>query len=398
MIMKKTIVFATQIGFAILNLFLIPILFIAAFISRLFPKTIDVGIGPIPMINNVIFKKALERKGFKVETFANSTYYITQEFDFIYTRDVNRIYYYLPTMLYIRSIFRYKCVYIYFNGCILGGKRFLDSIEPIILRMANVKVVVMPYGSDSQYFDNAKNKLMQHCLCLDYPAFFKNNQKKIRRNIERWTRWADIVLAHQDCIDYLPYWDKVRWSIFGTDTTKVYSEQKSNNGSAIRIFHAPNHRSIKGSNAVEKAVSVLKDEGYDIEYVYAHGISNTEVIKLIQTCDIIIDQLVMGAYSMFSIEAMACGKPVICYIRPDLKEFYEAVGAVERDELPLISATVLTIEDVLRKLLNNKSSWAELGKRSREYAVKYHSLDAVGSFFESINHELGVFAQSQVTD
>ena len=45
--------------------------------------------------------------------------------------------------------------------------------------------------------------------------------------------------------------------------------------------------------------------------------SNEEVIKLIQRADLVIDQLVIGWYAMFAIEAMSLGKPVICNLRSD---------------------------------------------------------------------------------
>lgn len=371
------------------NLLMLPILFLAAPVSKLLKKKYDIGIGPMPLINNIYFKKALEQKGYSVETFAEDIYYITSEFDFIYDKKHNKLLYYFPSFVFLRSLFCYKMVYIYFDGYILHGIPILRRVEPFLLKMAGIKIVVMPYGSDHQSFKNAKNLQTEHFLCQDYSNYYKLEQPRIEQDVVRWTRKSDIVLAHQDCVDYLPYWDEVRWSLFGIDTDQVVPIL-SEDHDTVRIFHAPNHRGIKGTDAVEKAIKNLKDKGYKIEYIYAHGVSNSEVISLIQKSDIVVDQLVLGAYSVFSMESMACGKPVVCHIRKDLNELYEASGAIEKGELPIIDATVFTIEEVLEELIKDPEKIKKIGVKSREYVVKYHSLNALGDFYDTINRRLGL--------
>ena len=87
---------------------------------------------------------------------------------------------------------------------------------------------------------------------------------------------------------------------------------------------------------------------------------------------------------------MASGKPVICYIRPDLQSLYENAGCIEAGELPFISAMPTTIKQVLKDLLDHPETWEAIGRRSRAYTEKYHSLEAVGSWFDSINREIGI--------
>ena len=64
-------------------LFFTPLLFIASILARyLGKKKIDIGLGPEPMINNVYHKKALQIYGYTAETFVDSIYFITSEFDY----------------------------------------------------------------------------------------------------------------------------------------------------------------------------------------------------------------------------------------------------------------------------------------------------------------------------
>ena len=192
-----------------------------------------------------------------------------------------------------------------------------------------------------------------------------------------------------DSVDYLHFWNRIRQCHFALDTGKiqpVYNPPKD----VIRILHAPNHKEIKGTKFIERAINELRDNGYQIEYIFKQGLPNDELIKLIQTADIVIDQLIMGWHGMFALEAMAAGKPTICYMREDLVSLYEDAECVGRGEIPLINAKPGTIKMVLQNMFENKEMWNEQGRKSRAYVEKYHSLNAVGDFFDEINRSIAV--------
>ena len=122
------------------NLVFFPVVVLGCLFGRCTSKKIDVGIGPLPLINNVYWKKALEKKGYRVETYVNSLYFITDEFDYIFNE--NKFYRFLPVMLFLRTIMRYKVVYIYFDGGPLQALPFYGELEPLLFKLANTKVVV----------------------------------------------------------------------------------------------------------------------------------------------------------------------------------------------------------------------------------------------------------------
>jgi glycosyltransferase involved in cell wall biosynthesis len=372
-----------------------PLLCIACLICRLLPRNIDIGIGPQPLINNVYWARALRRKNYSVETFVNKPYYITNEFDRIFSKGWRKIFYYVPALSFLRCIALYKCVYVYFNGgplyCIPG----IRLLEPYLFYLSGVKTVVMPYGSDSQILDLTPNKIMVNALCKDYPKFFQNNHSVIKRQVNAWCKSSDIVIGAMDSIDYLYFWNRIHHCHYAIDTdslTPVYPAPQ--NDVPIKILHAPNHKAIKGSEAVFRAVDQLKSEGYDIELIFLQGVPNSEFLKFVSQADIVIDQLIMGWYAMFALEAMSLGKPVVCYLRTDLVKTFEDIGCVEHEEIPLISATALNIVDVLREMLNHPEALTEHGLRGRAFVEKYHSLDAIGDFFDEINKSLSIFPQS----
>ena len=93
------------------------------------------------------------------------------------------------------------------------------------------------------------------------------------------------------------------------------------NGKKFRILHAPNHRNIKGSQFVIDAVTKLQKEGEEIELKLLEKVSNGKVLEEIERADLVIDQLVIGWYAMFTLESLSLGTPVICYLRKRLNRF-----------------------------------------------------------------------------
>ena len=58
------------------------------------------------------------------------------------------------------------------------------------------------------------------------------------------------------------------------------------------------------------------------------------------------------------------------------------------DELPVVSATPETVEDVLKELVENPARRRELGERGRRFALKYHSAAAGARRMDAIYREL----------
>ncbi len=134
----------------------------------------------------------------------------------------------------------------------------------------------------------------------------------------------------------------------------------------------------------------MKADGFDVELIILEQVSNEEIRKAMASVDIVADQLVIGWYAMFALEAMAMGKPVLCYLREDLESFYINAGLIDSGEIPIVKCNPSNVKSVIRSLVLDRERWAEIGARSREYAVRHHSTQAVGKIFDRINRSFGV--------
>jgi hypothetical protein len=261
--------------------------------------------------------------------------------------------------------------------------------------LAKVKVVMMAYGGDVQELSHSPNLLFKDAMARDYPNH-RLNRRRIAACIDLWTRWADHIIGGCEWVDYLYYWDTLTLAHFSiyVDRWRPSDEQVSHsaptNQRKLRILHAPNHRAIKGTQFFIDAVNELVAEGLDIELVILERAPNHKVREVMASVDIVADQLIIGWYAMFALEAMAMEKPVLCYLRSDLETLYIAAGLVGMNEIPIVRCSPFTVKEHIRELALHRDQLCDIGKRSREFVIKHHSTQAVGKVFDSIHRSIGV--------
>ncbi len=357
-----------------------------ALLSRVSTRRIDVGLGPEPLINNVYHARALQKVGRKAETFVHDVYYITRAFE--YRLKERPIAGKLPrplgaAWLFVRAVFRYRVLFLYVNGGPLYGTLLLKHLEPRLYKLAGVRTVVMPYGSDVQDLTRSRNLAFVDAMSRDYPRQ-GSRWHKVAASIDRWTRHADWVISGCEWVDYMYQWNTLMLAHFSIDVDAWKPPSTPRREGPFRVLHAPNHRAIKGTASLVAAVERLKAEGHDIELVLLERVSNETVREAMEDADLVADQFVVGWYAMFAIEAMALEKPVLCYLRPDLVDLYRKVGLLRPGDPPLIDTPQLEIAGRLRWCLEHRDELPEIGRRGRRYVVENHSLERIGREFEQI--------------
>ncbi|MBE0635291.1 glycosyltransferase, partial [Candidatus Bipolaricaulota bacterium] len=120
------------------------------------------------------------------------------------------------------------------------------------------------------------------------------------------------------------------------------------------------------------------------------GVHNDEIRHVMQDVDVVADQLIIGWYAMFAIEAMSLEIPVLCHIRDDLENLYIDAGLLTPGELPLVRCTTRDVKDVIRRLATDRELLPDIGRRSRQFVLAHHSLEAVGETLDRINRSMGI--------
>lgn len=140
-------------------------------------------------------------------------------------------------------------------------------------------------------------------------------------------------------------------------------------------------KDIKGVKAMYRAIEQLIEEGYPIQHIHVQDIPSKDMRYIQMQADIIIDQLNYGRYGAFAREGMMLGKPVICKI----DYLMESLPNIALKECPLINADEETIYSILKEIIAlPEKERKEIGNRSRDYMMKWHSADQCAERFEKI--------------
>lgn len=138
------------------------------------------------------------------------------------------------------------------------------------------------------------------------------------------------------------------------------------------VVHAPSNKAVKGTRYIMRAVRELQDEGLKFEFKLISGMTNSDAKELYKKSDIVIDQIMIGATGVLTLEAWALGKPCVVFLREDLfKDFYKC------NELPIVNANPDTIKSQLRDLIKDYEKRKHLSVAGRALVEKFHDSDKV---------------------
>jgi glycosyltransferase involved in cell wall biosynthesis len=135
------------------------------------------------------------------------------------------------------------------------------------------------------------------------------------------------------------------------------------------VVHAPSHLEKKGTKYVVEACEQLP-----VELDVVHGVPNAEARARYQRADIVVDQMHYLWHGVFTIEAMAYGKPVVTHLdETAVRQTEEAFGV----DVPIVRATPDTLVDALRRLVESFEERRRLGDAGRAYVERVHDIDKV---------------------
>jgi hypothetical protein len=341
-------------------------------------------------------KAASERLlGQRVITIVRMTYHISQNFDVVLARwsgGMRWLIYPLTGLALLVMLATASRVHTFADGGILTSarRRRIATVELFAYRLFRIPHLVWTYGADVRTRDATIALGHQNCCtdctqirqaCICDTAQGQNNMARLRAH-------GAVVFSMGDMIEYTPgsrndlfFWPlDLKGSHANSPQVGELHEGRS---CPLRVVHAPNHRDFKGTRYLEAAVTDLQSEGLPIELVMVEKLPNHEALAIYQTADIIFDQCLIGFHGYFALEAMALGKPVMCYIRKPEEYLLKPL------ECPIINTHVDTLRDDLRRLAMNRAQLAEIGQRGRNYVERYYSRAAFAGRLHRAYLDLG---------
>lgn len=248
-----------------------------------------------------------------------------------------------------------------------GFTSFLGFRELPLLKLFGKKIVVVFLGSDARppLFSGRHLDDMGAQLA---PAAMLVESKNILRKIQKIEKYADVIVNHTATTQFFSR-EFVRFMAIGmpinTNIKPEKSRIKVGTSQAIRILHAPSRPVAKGTFVFRQIIEELRADGYLIEFVELVGVPNSEVLKELEQCDFVIDELYSDTpLAMFATEAAIFSKPVI--VGGYYAQHYESDNP---DELvpPALYVEPESIKSAIRKMIDDGNFRLDLGKRAHEF-------------------------------
>jgi hypothetical protein len=340
--------------------------------------------GNTPIVNIKYWSQAVRELGYDSRTIVTHVYpsFDPRDFDFLrdnWLTDRPRLLPVRDYLLLARILWSADVVSAFFDGGFLRGTA-LERLELPLLHLAGCKLVLLPFGSDIAvrgHLGPTEAGFARH-----YPHVLERSDE-IRERVDRLCASADLVIQTLQ-VGYLPRHDAFWSHGLAVDTERWRPADAARDGGEVVIVHAPNHRGLKGTGAVLAAVEQLRGEGLAVRLELLEGRPNEEVREVVRSADVAVDQLITG-YGLFAVECMAAGLPVISNLRwmPDWMRAAPSLAVT-----PIVDADEADLTDRLRELVRDPELRRRLGRESRDFAVGYHSYDAIGrdwaAFFEHV--------------
>ena len=334
-----------------------------------------------PIITLSYWSRAMQELGFASQTVVTHNYpaYARSMFD-IYCNELiaGRRLAWLRDYLVMARMLRSADVFVsFFEGGFLFKTR-LWKLEALAIRLAGKRLIVCPYGSDIA---------VPGCLgpfeaafIADYPSTI-DRAGEVRRRVDWLCARAHFVIRNLQ-VGYLPRFDILWTQQLAVDTERWASDATASstdgrNGEVV-VVHAPNHRALKGTPALQEAVERLRAEGLQVRLELMERRSNDEVREAVLRCDVVAEQFI-GGYALFAIEGMSAGKPVLSNLSWMGRQLRATL-----EPCPIVDATPESLVDELRRLVTDPALRSRLGRASRAYALDRHSYRAVGEAWAEI--------------
>jgi len=290
-----------------------------------------------------------------------------------YSLSKNRLVSYLQRIFFtILFSFKYD-VFLYHAGSSLFTLK-LNFLDVRLNKILRKKVIPVFHGSELR-MPSIEKKRNPFYLNTAY----NESDTLARIRLSKWSKISDTVITC-DCafLNYglEKYFKNIHHLPLAIELDRLKPRRLENE--KVVIMHAPSHIDAKGTKWIRESISDLKNLDYDFEYIEITGRSHQDLLKLINKADIVIDQMMLGNYGVFALEAMALEKPVICYIQPEVLEYLPA-------DLPIINSTPETLLITLKQLFSQTDTERrKIGKLSREYVRKYHDYNYIAEKLERI--------------
>lgn len=283
--------------------------------------------------------------------------HFTYEYQNLFAKPV-LIRWFLTFYNFLRFFWKYD-VFFFLSGETLLTRK-LRPLEFRLYRLLGKRIVMSFVGADirsPKYLQWKSEHIYEYLQGTQEPKKTEPFQDKLIRDARKYAE--KIFVSTPDLLDIIPEAEyfPVMLDIdqFSHDFEKAEPFDKPDN--EIWIMHAPSGPVNKGSEYIHRVLRAFeKETKFNVKIIIptehhesdARGYTMTryDLLRYYKSCDIVIDQMLIGWYGMQSLEALFAGCMVICFI----DEKYNTYNATDN---PIANCNIENLQEVLNSSVQN---------------------------------------------
>ena len=243
---------------------------------------------------------------------------------------------------------------------------------------AGIQHAVLWHGSEIRDLRQHADRFPHSPFRAEWDDYFQLLQSIVegnRRALERYAEsGATVFVSTPDLLDLVP---GSVWLPLVVDVDRFATAADAAAPPLERrrpvVLHAPSNSRLKGGAVAQEQLAELDRRGL-VEYRFLQGVPHAQMAQAVADADIVLDQFALGATGVFAAECQAAGRVVVAHladpVRSRMAQADRALGGP--GQVPVVEAGPDEVGAVVERIVAERDSYRELGRRARVWSRAHH--------------------------
>lgn len=264
------------------------------------------------------------------------------------------------------------------------GPKYQDDclLEVEELLSAGLNVGLIAHGSEIRV-PSVHAEIYPTSPFRDVPSEYRDLVAVMEKNTKVWNKFFNespvpTFVSTVDLLDFVP---KATYLPTIVQAQEWVAQRPINLKTQPVVLHIPTNPFLKGSNLIDPILKELEQQGL-ISYLRLEGVPPTEMPHYINQADIVVEQCVLGLYSVMAIQAMAAQRVAIAHVPNWVR------ARVPVEGLPVVDATADQLATKIIDIIANAEKYQDFATTGPDFVTKLHtgemSARALATFLERV--------------
>jgi hypothetical protein len=241
----------------------------------------------------------------------------------------------------------------------LYGEDCRGEIE--VLRGAGVQVGLIAHGTDIRVPSRHRALYPRSPFDPDHPTTRALQAQSQRLSAVMLDFDGPTFVSTPDLLDFAP---RATWLPVVVDGRRWAGGGPVLERPRPVVVHVPSNPFLKGSHLVDAQLQEMSDRGR-IDYRRLQAVPPERMPDIVRDADIVLDQFVLGLYSVMAVQGMFAGRLVVAHVADRVRDRLPG-------ELPVVEAGPDDVVAVLERILDERDAYREVAAAGRQYAGRVH--------------------------